>query len=221
MLIREIGITRIPTSMSATASDLRKKLVAFWSFFSSDTARMTRMFPPIVSAMMTSMSSAGQFFSLITALLTDSWVVKLSRPKLMPEATPPPLLLPSPIPHGRVWLRSKGLLLGQAIRLPTSKEDVVVPNPPRRALAGPPISKRDYWRLDNLLQKHTEEEAALKIKGHFSEGYHLRVDQMGWEESRIGRNLGDCEWQGSWGRGIGKKQLQGLLVLLLCFNKSC
>lgn len=142
MLMREMGMTRMPTSMSATASDLRKKLVAFWSFFSRDTARITRMFPPIVSAMMTSMSSAGQFFSFITVLVTDSWV-KLSTPALMAAA--PPLLPPSPIPHGRVWLRSRGLLLGQAIRPPTSREDVVVLNPPRRVLACPPIPKRDAY----------------------------------------------------------------------------
>lgn len=136
-------MTKMPTSMSATASDLRKKLVAFWSFFSRDTAKITRILPPIVSAMMTSISSAGQFFSFITALVTDSWV-KLSRPPLM-AAAPPPTLLPSPIPHGRLWLRSRGLLLGQAIRPPTSREEVVVLNPPRRALAGPPIPKRDSY----------------------------------------------------------------------------
>lgn len=60
----EIGITRMPTNMSATAKDRRKKLVAFCSFFSSDTARITRMFPPMVSRMMMSISSAGQFFTL-------------------------------------------------------------------------------------------------------------------------------------------------------------
>lgn len=143
--MREIGMTRMPTSMSATASDLRKKLVAFWSFFSSDTAKITRMLPPIVSAMMTSMSSAGQFFSFITALVTDSWV-KLSSPALMAAAPPP--LPPIPMPHDRDWLRSRGLLLGQAIRLPTSREEVVVLNPPRRALAGPPIRKRDPHPID-------------------------------------------------------------------------
>ncbi|KAJ8407153.1 hypothetical protein AAFF_G00288290, partial [Aldrovandia affinis] len=52
MLIREMGMTRMPTSMSATASERRKKLVAFCSFFSSDTAKMTRMFPPMVRKMM-------------------------------------------------------------------------------------------------------------------------------------------------------------------------
>lgn len=136
--MRDIGMTRMPTSMSATASDLRKKLVAFWSFFSRDTARITRILPPMVSAMMTRISSAGQFFSFITVLVTDSWV-KLSTPALMAAA--PPLLPPSPIPHGRVWFRSRGLGLGHAIRPPSSSEDVVVLKPPRRVLAGPPIPK--------------------------------------------------------------------------------
>lgn len=137
--MRDIGMTRMPTSMSATANDLRKKLVAFCSFFSRDTARITRMLPPMVSAMMTRMSSAGQFFPFIAVLVTEPWV-KLSTPALMAAA--PPLLPPSPNPtHDRVWLSSRELLLGQAIRLPTSREEVVVLKPPRRVLVGPSILK--------------------------------------------------------------------------------
>lgn len=143
--MRDMGMTRMPTSMSATASDLRKKLVAFCSFFSRDTARITRMLPPMVSAMMTSMSSAGQFFSFIAVLVTEPWV-KLSTPALMAAApTPPP---PRPRPSDRVWLRSRELLLSQAIRLPTSREEVVVLKPPSRVLAAPSILKaRCLWRF--------------------------------------------------------------------------
>lgn len=135
--MRDMGMTRMPTSMSATASDLRKKLVAFCSFFSRDTARITRMLPPMVSAMMTSMSSAGQFFSFMDVLVTEPRV-KLSTPALMAAApTPPPP--PRPRPSDRVWLRSRELLLSQAIRLPTSREEVVVLKPPSRVLAAPSI----------------------------------------------------------------------------------
>lgn len=143
--MRDMGMTRMPTSMSATASDLRKKLVAFCSFFSRDTARITRMLPPMVSAMMTSMSSAGQFFSFIAVLVTEPWV-KLSTPALMAAApTPPP---PRPRPSDRVWLRSRELLLSQAIRLPTSREEVVVLKPPSRVLAAPSILKAScLWRF--------------------------------------------------------------------------
>lgn len=70
MLMREMGMTKMPTSMSATASERRKKLVAFWSFFSSDTAKITKIFPPIVKKMITSIKRAGQFFSFITSLST-------------------------------------------------------------------------------------------------------------------------------------------------------
>lgn len=144
--MREIGMTRMPTSMSATASDLRKKLVAFWSFFSRDTARITRMFPPTVSAMITRISSAGQFFSLITVLVTNL-VVELSKPKLIAAALAPPLL--PPVPNARVWLKSSGLLLAQTIWLPTSREGMVVPNPPRRALAGPAIPQKSSHCFKN------------------------------------------------------------------------
>lgn len=145
--MREMGMTRIPTSMSATASDLRKKLVAFWSFFSNDTASITRMLPPIVSAMMIRISSAGQFFSLIIVLVTDVWV-KLSRPALMAATPPPPTF-----PHDRVWFTSMGLLLGHTIRPPTSKEEVVVPNPPRRTLAGPPITETEPYPTEEVEKK--------------------------------------------------------------------
>lgn len=142
--MREIGMTRMPTSMSATASDRKKKLVAFWSFFSSETARITRMLPPIVSAMMTSMSSAGQFLSLIAACETDCWERLESKPLAMAAPLP---LTPTPIPHGQeLWFRSRELLLllpGQAIQPPTSKEEVVEPKPPRRAPPGPPILERE------------------------------------------------------------------------------
>ncbi len=53
-------MTSNPTSRSATARDIRKKLVAFWSFLSNDTARMTRMFPPMVGMITRRMSSAAQ-----------------------------------------------------------------------------------------------------------------------------------------------------------------
>lgn len=55
-----MGMTNTPTSRSATAKDMRKKLVAFWSFLSNDTARMTRMFPPIVGMMTKRISNAAQ-----------------------------------------------------------------------------------------------------------------------------------------------------------------
>lgn len=58
-------MTRIPTSMSATARDIKKKFVAFWSFFSKDTAIITSMFPPMVRIMMIKIIKAGQFFSFI------------------------------------------------------------------------------------------------------------------------------------------------------------
>lgn len=144
--MRDMGMTRMPTSMSATASDLRKKLVAFCSFFSKDTARITRMFPPMVSAMMTSISSAGQFFSFIAVLVTESWV-KLSTPPLMAAAPPPPPPPPPrPSPNDRVWLRSRELLLSQAIRFPSSRDEVVVLKPPSRVLAVPSILEASRLR---------------------------------------------------------------------------
>lgn len=66
-----MGITRSPTNRSATARDSRKKLVAFCSFLSSDTARMTRMFPPIVG-MMTIMISRAAHFSWTPGTSADS-----------------------------------------------------------------------------------------------------------------------------------------------------
>lgn len=70
MLMSEMGMTKMPTSMSATARERRKKFVAFCSFFSSDTARITKIFPPIVRKIITRISRAGQFFSFITSLST-------------------------------------------------------------------------------------------------------------------------------------------------------
>lgn len=64
MVTRARGITRTPTSRSATASDMRKKLVALCSFFSRETARMTRMFPPMVGMMTMMISRAAQFSSV-------------------------------------------------------------------------------------------------------------------------------------------------------------
>lgn len=61
--MRAMGITKSPTNKSATASDIRKKFVAFWSFLSSHTARMTRMFPPIVGMITITISKAAQFSS--------------------------------------------------------------------------------------------------------------------------------------------------------------
>lgn len=61
--MRAMGITKSPTNRSATASDIRKKLVAFCSFLSSHTARMTRMFPPIVGMITITISKAAQFSS--------------------------------------------------------------------------------------------------------------------------------------------------------------
>ena len=143
MLMSEMGMTRMPTSMSATASERRKKLVAFCSFFSSDTARITRMFPPIVRKMMMRMSSAGQFFSFIASRST----------------TP---LAPGPTPSGPVgycdrlasgsaqtapvWFRRvmvEELPGHAAIQPATSREAVVDLNPPRRGPTpwGLPISR--------------------------------------------------------------------------------
>lgn len=64
MVTRASGITRTPTSRSATASDMRKKLVALCSFFSRETARMTRMFPPMVGMMTMRISRAAQLSSV-------------------------------------------------------------------------------------------------------------------------------------------------------------
>lgn len=61
IVTRAMGITRTPTNRSATASDIRKKLVAFCSFLSRETARMTRMFPPMVGMMTVTISRAAQF----------------------------------------------------------------------------------------------------------------------------------------------------------------
>lgn len=109
----DTGMTRIPTSMSATASDIRKKFVAFCNFFSKDTAIITSMFPPMVSRMTTRIRRAGQFFSL-----TD-----------IREASPfSELLRGSDV--GKLWFRVKLLLKDQAIRPPcklkSSVTDTVV-----------------------------------------------------------------------------------------------
>lgn len=61
ILISEAGITRKPTSMSATASEQRKKLVALCSLPSRDTAIMTSIFPAIVKNIITRINRAGQF----------------------------------------------------------------------------------------------------------------------------------------------------------------
>lgn len=109
----DTGMTRIPTSMSATASDIRKKFVAFCNFFSKDTAIITNMFPPMVSRMTTKIRRAGQFFSL-----TD-----------IREASPfSEALRGSDV--GKLWFRVKLLLNDQAIRPPcklkSSVTDTVV-----------------------------------------------------------------------------------------------
>lgn len=62
MVISETGITRKPTSMSATASEQRKKLVALCSLVLRDTAIMTSIFPAMVKNIITKMNRAGQFF---------------------------------------------------------------------------------------------------------------------------------------------------------------
>lgn len=66
-----VGMTRTPTSRSATARERRKKLVALCSFFSKDTASITKIFPPTVKKMMTRMIKAGQFFPLLMQLVTS------------------------------------------------------------------------------------------------------------------------------------------------------
>ena len=117
----------MPTSMSATASERRKKLVAFCSFFSSDTARMTRMFPPMVRKMMTRIRSAGQFFSF----MGSREMVWASTERLPPESAP-----------WRLWFRLTDAFPGQATHppyRPISSEAVVEPNPPSRGPLWPPI----------------------------------------------------------------------------------
>lgn len=130
MLMSEMGITRMPTNMSATAKDRRKKLVAFCNFFSSDTAIITRMFPPMVSRMMMSMSSAGQFFSLII------WLSKLWLEDEVEER----LVLGSV--SCRLWFRLMVVFWGQVIQPLMSTEAVVKLKPPRSGPAGAPILKR-------------------------------------------------------------------------------
>ena len=112
-LMSETGMTRMPTSMSATASERRKKFVAFCSFFSRDTARMTRMFPPMVRRMMTRISRAGQFFSFMV-ILGSVWL----------------------------WLRLTEVFPCQAVSTPSwhvSSEVVVEPKPTDIGLLGLPF----------------------------------------------------------------------------------
>lgn len=71
MLMSAAGMTRTPTSRSATASERRKKLVALCSFFSRDTASITKIFPPTVKKMMTKIIKADQFFPLFQQLVTS------------------------------------------------------------------------------------------------------------------------------------------------------
>lgn len=109
----DTGMTRIPTSMSATASDIRKKFVAFCNFFSKDTAIITNMFPPMVSRMTTKMRRAGQFFSLTDIRETSPFSEVLRGSDV-----------------GKLWFRVKLLLRDQAIRPPcklkSSVTDTVV-----------------------------------------------------------------------------------------------
>ncbi|TRZ04620.1 hypothetical protein HGM15179_012931 [Zosterops borbonicus] len=109
----DTGMTRIPTSMSATASDIRKKFVAFCNFFSKDTAIITNMFPPMVSRMTTRIRRAGQFFSLMDIRETSPFSEELRGSDV-----------------GKLWFRVKLLLKDQAIRPPcrlkSSVTDTVV-----------------------------------------------------------------------------------------------
>lgn len=130
MLMSEMGITRMPTNMSATAKDRRKKLVAFCSFFSSDTAIITRMFPPMVSRMMMSMRSAGQFFSLITSLAIP-WLEDEAEERLALESV-----------QNRLWFRLMVVFPGQVTQPLMSKEAVVELKPPISGPARAPILKQ-------------------------------------------------------------------------------
>lgn len=123
----ETGITRMPTNMSATAKDRRKKLVAFCSFFSSDTAIITRMFPPMVSRMMMSIRSAGQFFSLMACL---------AMPGLEDEVEDR-LVLGSF--QNRLWFRLMVVFPGHVIQPLMSTEAVVELKTPISGPAGAPI----------------------------------------------------------------------------------
>lgn len=123
-LMSEMGITRMPTNMSATAKDLRKKLVAFCSFFSSDTAMMTRMFPPMVSRMMMSISSAGQFFSLFVFFGLEDEVEERLDPGSL---------------QNRLWFKLTVVFPGQVIQPLMSTEAVVALKLPRSGPAGAPI----------------------------------------------------------------------------------
>lgn len=109
----DTGMTRIPTSMSATARDIRKKFVAFCNFFSKDTAIITNMFPPMVSRMTTKIRRAGQFFSLTDIRETSPFSEVLRGSDV-----------------GKLWFRVKLLLKDQAIRPPcklkSSVTDTVV-----------------------------------------------------------------------------------------------
>lgn len=109
----DTGMTRIPTSMSATAKDIRKKFVAFCNFFSKDTAIITSMLPPMVSRMMTKIKRAGQFFSLTDIRETSPFSEALRGSDV-----------------GKLWFRVKLVLKDQAIRPPcklkSSVTDTVV-----------------------------------------------------------------------------------------------
>lgn len=85
MVTRARGITRTPTSRSATASDMRKKLVALCSFLSSETARMTRMFPPMVGTMTMMISRAAQFSSVPGAAAVGCELLLSSRAAAAPD----------------------------------------------------------------------------------------------------------------------------------------
>lgn len=135
MLMSEMGITRMPTNISATAKDRRKKLVAFCSFFSSDTAMITRMFPPMVSRMMISISSAGQFFSLIASLAMP-WLEDEAEERLMLGSVP-----------NRLWFRLMVVFPGQVIQPLISTEAVVELKPPISGPAGAPILKQLHFYL--------------------------------------------------------------------------
>lgn len=135
MLMSEMGITKMPTNMSATAKERRKKLVAFCSFFSSDTAMITRMFPPMVSKMMMSISSAGQFFSWVASLAMP-WLEDEVEEKLMLELVP-----------NRLWFRLLVVFLGQFIQPLMSTEAVVELKPPISGPAGAPILKQLHFYL--------------------------------------------------------------------------
>lgn len=131
ILISEMGITSMPTNISATAKDRKKKFVAFCSFFSSDTARITRIFPPTVNTMMTNMRSAGQFFSLITSLAT----------RCVEDTVEEKLAWGSD--RSRLWFRLMVVLLGQVIQALRSREAVVEPKLPSNGPPGAPMVTND------------------------------------------------------------------------------